>query len=187
MGLDFNLKIPETRRLFEYWRSLQRDDCLVPDRARFDPAAITDILSLILLMQRESADMLRLKIMGTRVVERMGRDLTGINFLDVFGPNGRDDRREVFNAILDRPALLVFENVIRVKSGGTIPSEGIFLPLSVDGEPRQIVGVVCRTNSRKDRQYKGDTIVDVADVPRFDLHELPVPAAETGEEAGRLA
>lgn len=175
-----DLQIAETRRLYAYWRSRQSSPDRVPERGLFDPADIKDILSLILLIHRESPESLRLKIMGTRVVERMGRDLTGIEFLDVFGPEGREERRAVFNAVLDRPAMLVFDSRIRVRSGAVIPSEGLFLPLAVDGRPSQIVGLVGRVNSLRDRQPSGDTIVDVNDVERFELIDLaPAPEPDT--------
>lgn len=79
-------------RFFAYWRSLHRDGQL-PGRQHVDPLAIPDLLpgAWLLDVQREPFR-LRYRLVGTRVVEAIGREVTG-QWLDEAHPDiGRDPR-----------------------------------------------------------------------------------------------
>jgi hypothetical protein len=68
--------------LWTYWTSLARPG-LVPYRRDFDPMAIKRVLPVVSLMEMEGPDTWRLRLVGTEICRRAGRDLTGLNYLDL--------------------------------------------------------------------------------------------------------
>src|SRR5579871_2890427 len=70
---------PKVRRLFVYWHSLRPAPDVLPGRQHFDPLAIVDIMPWVWMLDREEGppERLRYRLLGTRMVEAMRRDLTG--------------------------------------------------------------------------------------------------------------
>ncbi len=91
--------VPSERaqRFLDYWRSLPKID-LVPRRDAFDPAAVAALLSDLILCSYEFGPPPRVifRLIGSRHVDRWGRDLTGQNYL-TFLP--RRDRNAVWRRL----------------------------------------------------------------------------------------
>ncbi len=69
---------PKVRRLFDYWQTLRPAPDLLPGRQHFDPLAIVDIMPWVWMLDRERApERFRYRLLGTRMVEAMHRDVTG--------------------------------------------------------------------------------------------------------------
>lgn len=169
-----DMETQEAGQLLVYWQSLQSDRQVPPRREDFDPAAIKDILPLILLLERTRPDYLEIRLMGMRAQNRMGGNYTGEDFIGLFKPALRPSRRAIFDAVIDRPAILHFTNTVGMRSGATIPSEGLFMPLRRDGEVRQIVGLNVRRQplDYRERLREDDPVVDVSERGRYSMIDL---------------
>jgi hypothetical protein len=87
--LDHSLWHPRAQRLYRYWRSIAPPGAL-PGRQHLDPVDIPDLLSCLWLLdvQREPFR-LRYRLVGTTIVEAIGREVTG-QWLDEAHPNIED-------------------------------------------------------------------------------------------------
>jgi hypothetical protein len=81
---------PKVARLHDYWRSIHPGGAL-PGRQHFDPLAVHDLLPNIWLLdvQREPFR-LRYRLAGTKIIERLGREVTG-QWLDEAHPHLASD------------------------------------------------------------------------------------------------
>jgi hypothetical protein len=69
---------PKVRRLYEHWHSLRPEPGLLPGRQHFDPLAVVELMpNLWMLGVDEETGRYRYRLVGTGMVEAMGRDLTG--------------------------------------------------------------------------------------------------------------
>lgn len=117
-----------TRRLYEYWLSLPRTGCL-PVRSSVDPEALIDILPTIRILEWVPPDQLRVRLLGTGQVDRMGRDITGANYFDLLSEAGR--KRSVRNTELmfSKPCGLLTLREERYENGDIDTVERLSLPL----------------------------------------------------------
>ncbi len=77
---------PKVLRFHAYWQEI-RPAAGLPGRARFDPAAIPDLLPGIWLLDVHRGPLrLRYRLVGTRIVEAIGREVTG-QWLDEAHPH----------------------------------------------------------------------------------------------------
>jgi hypothetical protein len=126
---------PKVERLYAYWLAIHPAGAL-PGRQHFDPLAVHDLLPNIWLLdvQREPFR-LRYRLAGTRITERLGREVTGL-WLDEAHPHLAGDPG-YFNryrgVVLDatpswrrgRPVFQQDEHVAEL--------ENLMLPLAADG------------------------------------------------------
>jgi len=69
---------PKVRRLFEYWRSHRPEPDLLPGRQHFEPLDVVELLPHIWMLEDDEATgRTRYRLVGTRIVEAMRRDVTG--------------------------------------------------------------------------------------------------------------
>lgn len=121
---------PDTTAFAEYWLSLPRENGLVPHRRDFDPTAIPRLLPRLIMHEVIDRKRLHLRLVGTKLVERYGMDITGRDYLD-FVP---DDRKEsaitAMNAAIDRPAGMLVGMNIKTTEGRVYRAESLGLPLT---------------------------------------------------------
>lgn len=91
-----------TRQFFEYWNALPKVG-LVPDRSDFDPIAIYRLMPSISILEVVPPDRVEMRLIGTDLVERMGADPTGKNYLDSIAPAVRLSYLEILNCQINRP------------------------------------------------------------------------------------
>lgn len=129
-------------RLIDYWRARHRDGRL-PGRADIEPLDFTDLLPVICLIDvrydNDGRPGYRYRLVGTRVVEAMGRDFTGLGF-EEFIPTGQL-----------APVLEVYDRTVCEReptiSAGQVPVEHreftgyrrLLLPLATDGETPDMI------------------------------------------------
>ena len=71
---------PKVARLFAHWKSRHRPEGM-PGRAQLDPLELGDLLPGLWLVEVQRQPFrLRYRLVGARVVEAMGRDVTGLWF-----------------------------------------------------------------------------------------------------------
>jgi hypothetical protein len=117
-----------TQKLYEYWLSLPRTGHF-PARSSVDPAALIDILPAIHILEWVPPDQLRVRLLGTGRVGRMGRDITGKNYLDLLSEDGRKESVRNIELIFSTPCGLLTLREERYENGDLDTVERLSLPL----------------------------------------------------------
>ena len=69
---------PKVRRLYLHWHTLRPAPDLLPGRQHFDPLNVVELMPhLWMLDVDEASGRYRYRLVGTRMVDAMGRDVTG--------------------------------------------------------------------------------------------------------------
>lgn len=123
------------RGLFDYWRDKTKGRP-VPDRADLDPMEMVPWLSHLLLVEicEGQAD-IRFRLIGTWVVDRIGRDDTGRTMSELGLTEGRSRIRDAYLEVarLGRPCRRVGEFHDRSGVRKHLWAERILLPLTHGG------------------------------------------------------
>lgn len=122
------IRHPLLKELLNYYRARQEPGKLL-GRLRLEPADIPEILPHLILVSVEQGS-LKVRLAGTRVVDRFGFELTGKNLLDFLPPDLSQKYETLFMEVLGKrfAALAGFELPRR----GLLPLdiEMILLPMS---------------------------------------------------------
>lgn len=117
------------RRFFEYWNSLPKKD-FVPDRKDFNPAAIYSLMPSISILEVLSREHMDMRFIGTDLVERIGMDPTGGNYLDLMIPSARETFLDILYTQLSQPCGRHNIMLSRHESGLLNRVEVISLPMT---------------------------------------------------------
>jgi len=131
------------RVLADYYLAA-RGDRAVLRRADFDPAALKSILPRLFLLELRSVQELHIRLAGSCLANRTGRELTGLDWLDLIGPAQRAARGAAFARMAGEPIGLRAVARYPATLGEDIIVEYLSLPLTpVRGdEPPMAIGVV---------------------------------------------
>lgn len=131
---------PRLIRFYEYWQSKTKQGRL-PARADFDPIEIPDLLPWIYLIDvvnEVGRRRMRCRLVGTSIVQRTGRDMTGRYFDDgMFTPATLEAVTAAFNEVIDSgtPAVFVSRPDIRLTDQlEHAPYKRVLCPLATDGK-----------------------------------------------------
>jgi len=126
---------PKVRRLFEHWSTLSPGPGLLPGRQHFDPLSVVELMpDLWMLGVDEASGRYHYRLVGTRVVEAMGRDVTGRWYDEVHPEAAAHPMAEYLRARIlagevtwrrGRPWLQVDPEIYEI--------EQVLLPLAKDG------------------------------------------------------
>lgn len=133
---------PEGAAFLDSWRALQGGAAAVPCKSTFDPTRFRALLPHLVLYERRAPDDFHIRLIGTTVVERIGREATGDNVLDLIAPDSRAVMAATLNRVLDVPCghAAVVEDAY--PSGRRQQVEIVRLPLADEaGTPRFIVSL----------------------------------------------
>jgi hypothetical protein len=134
--LPDELRHPNLLLLYRHWQSV-RGDRPMPSRADLDPLSLPQLLGNLILVDvlRDPTRSLRFRyrLIGTRLTERVGRDMTGRHFDEVPEPAYRERLLAWHTGVV---------NELRPRAGATskrllerwAPYELLTLPLSTDGK-----------------------------------------------------
>ncbi len=135
---------PKLQRLHRYWVSIHPDTQRLPGRQNFDPVEIRDLLPNVWLLDVQRKPFrLKYRLMGTRVVEWIGKDYTG-RWLDEVHPHIPDlaDDQGAVGKALPRFKTVVEQGVVDWRRGKPslflahkdfVEIERALLPLASDG------------------------------------------------------
>ncbi|WP_162906738.1 PAS domain-containing protein [Algihabitans albus] len=127
------------RALLDYWLSKRRDDGL-PRESEIDPTEIPQLLPDLIVYERIEPDHFRVRIVGQRVVMRIGVDPTGANIFEVFSERFKSNVMAAMNRVLDEPCAQLTTVRDRFPSGREGLVEVLRLPLADDkGQLRYII------------------------------------------------
>jgi hypothetical protein len=119
---------PASQKLWEAWSRLPRPD-IVPTRASFDPCDIPGILPVISLIERVSPGEWRVRLAGTELERRWGRELSGITFAEVLSPQAVEVTHCEFEAMCRQPCGSWSLRHLELRSGRRLQTETVRLPL----------------------------------------------------------
>ncbi|MGF1591729.1 MAG: PAS domain-containing protein [Kiloniellaceae bacterium] len=128
-----SIEHPGLRALHDYWVS-RRDGGLLPGRQHLDPLDIPGLLPNLTLIDVVAAAALRYRLVGTALVGRIGRDITGRLVKEASLGPGWEENHPDFRYVIGerRPCLR------RIWTGGArrnpLESLRLLLPLAADGE-----------------------------------------------------
>ncbi len=134
------LTSPENGRLLEAW-SRWRGGRLLPRRSDIDLGEIKPLLPMITLQACHSRHDVRFTVVGTRIRDMIGAELTGANYIDLAPPEHREVRAARIEAMVAWPCGSLFTYHHRFANGLTAQAETLSFPIDPDqaGRPRMIL------------------------------------------------
>ena len=125
------------REIFDYWQSIRPDAGLLPGRQHFDPLSVPELLPNFRLIDVHRDPLrFRYRLVGTRVVEAHGYDMTG-EWLDEAHLEFRSDtllHREYIGVVDERrPSYRRGKPVFGINADKYTEIERILLPFARDG------------------------------------------------------
>jgi hypothetical protein len=125
---------PPLDQLYNYWAS-KLGGRRMTARADIDPAEIKQLLPILLLTDVIGEEpRFRYRLVGTDVVKRFGRELTGHYVEDMLkGDYGRSVIG-IYKAVVEQRRPFYSRTRVVVSNGGMFGSDRLMLPLSADGE-----------------------------------------------------
>ena len=130
--LPQEIRHPNLVRLYRHWEML-KGTREMPSRAEFDPLALPDLLGNLLLIDVLRDPLrFRYRLIGSRLTERVGRDMTGHFFDEVPEPLYRERLYAWHGGVVEARAPRAATTARRLLERWE-PYEILTLPLSTDG------------------------------------------------------
>jgi len=118
------------RRLFEMWRA-RRVDGRLPARGDFDVLEFRDFMGWLCIAEvLPGGEDLRYRLIGTNIVDRVGRDNTGKLVSETLPP----EALRIYHGLLRCPVALKTHGEIGWRGRDFLYHETLLLPLADDGE-----------------------------------------------------
>jgi len=128
------LEAPMLRDLLQLWRR-KCGERKMPARRDFSPLDLRAHLGWIVLVDVETAPFrLRYRLVGTEIVQRVGRDATGRYLDELYHPEVYDTAVSAYRRVVAQKCPLRVHGRMRHAEKGHIAFESLDLPLSADGE-----------------------------------------------------
>lgn len=126
------------RRAFEYWRSKALEGRL-PGRPDIDPLDMPELLPWLTLVDatREGAGgrlRFRCRLIGTEVVARFGRDITGLYAEEAYPEDYLAQVLETYGAIVENRRPHLSRHQIPIEGREHAEYDRLILPLAQDGD-----------------------------------------------------
>jgi len=149
----WTLDTAPARALADYYLAARGHD-VVLSRTTFDPAELKLILQRVFMLELRSEREHRIRLCGSCLTSRVGRELAGLNWLDLIAPEGRAARAQAYGRMMRAGSGI--RAVIRYPTtlGDVASIECLALPLTPlrAEEPPLAVGVIAslprRTSAR---------------------------------------
>ncbi|MFN3745178.1 MAG: PAS domain-containing protein [Hyphomicrobiaceae bacterium] len=114
--------------LYTYWNEI-RGGRLAPRRFEVEPGRFAAILAETFVIECEPGEGYRFRLAGTRVTEKLGIDLRGRAFNDLFDGAEHQDLKPLLASVTERGAVGVIKLEMPTASGRRARFEAIVLPL----------------------------------------------------------
>lgn len=119
---------PASQKLLAAWSRLPRSNG-VPERASFDPCDISRILPVISLIERTAPNEWRVRLAGTEIERRWGRELSGLTYAEMLSSQAVEVTHCEFDAICRQPCGSWSLRHLELRSGRRLQTETLRLPL----------------------------------------------------------
>lgn len=121
-----------------YWLSLPCRD-LIPSRADFDPGRVAGLLPNLVIHDLISPEQIRLRLVGTAVVDDYGQEITGRNYLDFVEEPRRPIASRAIFLVCEQPAGMLVKLRSITESGKMLTRESIAFPMRDDDGRARLV------------------------------------------------
>lgn len=130
-----------SRQFFTAWHSWRSGD-EIPDRTHLE-FGLGELKSTALMLEARGRDDMPLVFVGPIFTERLGIDLTGVNYLDMTTKENRPWRAHLTLAQIAQPCGSVIYYWLRAGDGSLLPVEIVCAPLREAGaaQPSLLLGV----------------------------------------------
>lgn len=122
------MKHPSIRALYEYWNA-RRGEQAAPDRSDIEPGAIRHLLADTFIIAFDARKGHPFRIAGTRVCAAMGRELKGIDFVDIWSPESQSIVRDLLSVVAHESVGVVAGASSENAEGSKLEFELLVLPL----------------------------------------------------------
>ena len=163
------------RRFFEYWDSLPKRG-FVPDRKDFNPAAIYSLMPSVSLLEIMSPERVEIRLLGTDLVDRIGIEVTGGNYLESFEPALRPAYLNILNTQITFPCGRRTVLKTREESGILSRVEVLSLPLTHDAVGNPLILSCFEPTESIGYEHGGREVKNFDDIQWIDIG-AGVPAA----------
>tara|TARA_R110002072_G_scaffold251761_4_gene410643 strand:- start:37 stop:570 length:534 start_codon:yes stop_codon:yes gene_type:complete len=149
---------PEAKQFAEYWRSLEPEN-MVPKRRSFDPTRIANLLPAVAIYEILSSDEIIYRLAGTAIVDRLGIEVTGKNFLDFWPGEQRAMAASAMMECVTRPCGIL-SKIVGISDKGIIERNvSIGFPMCDDnGECRRMLFFTSDMQGQQTRIPREDQI-----------------------------
>lgn len=150
MGLgDFLETLPtplsqQARQFFAIWQSW-RGERRLPQRSDLAKGELGALADACLLLNIRSPQDIRMEQVGRTIIEKMGFDLTGMNYLDLTSKENRSWRAHLTVAQAAQPCGVLIYYWLRFPDGAVLPVEFTGAPLYEDGADEPNLILCCAT------------------------------------------
>lgn len=121
-----------------YWLSLPTVD-LIPCRRHFEPERIPGLLANLVIHELISPEHLKLRLVGTAVVDDYGQEITGRNYLDFVDEARRPKASRAIFLICEQPAGMLVHLRSVATNGTVLTRESIAFPMRDDSGTARLV------------------------------------------------
>ncbi|NQW08310.1 MAG: PAS domain-containing protein [Alphaproteobacteria bacterium] len=111
-----------------YWLSLDPID-LIPSRAHFLPESIPRLLANLGIHELISPEFIKLRLVGTAVVDDYGQEITWRNYLDFVEEERRPKASRALHLVCEQPCGMIAQLRSTTVRGGTLTRESIAFPM----------------------------------------------------------
>ncbi|MEQ8814539.1 MAG: PAS domain-containing protein [Thalassobaculum sp.] len=156
-----------SRAFAEYWEALPKFD-LIPRRDAFRPEEVPRLLPNMVIHELVSPEMLRLRLVGSAVIEDYGQEITGRNYLDFVDEARRPKASRAIFEVCEHPAGMLVQLRSVTRAGRILTRESIAFPMRGDGDVANLV-YFCSSPARE-RDYttaEGDHLKIMNVMQRF--------------------
>ena len=129
---------PLSTAFARYWLSLPTTD-LIPCRRDFAPEQIPGLLANLVIHELISPDHVRIRLVGTAVVDDYGQEITGRNYLDFVQPDRREKASRAIFHVCEQPAGMLVHLRSVSENGTLLTRESVAFPMRDDGGNARLV------------------------------------------------
>ncbi len=134
----------QARQFFAIWQSW-RGERRLPQRSDLAKGDLGALAQTCLLLNIRSASDIRMECVGRTIVEKIGFDLTGMNYLDLTSKENRSWRATLTIAQAAQPCGVLIYYWLRFPDGAVLPVEFTGAPLYEDGAAEPNLILCCAT------------------------------------------
>lgn len=151
----------QSAEFVNYWFKLPKQG-LIPERKSVEPRDMLGLLPDVIILEADSnsADY-RIRLIGTRNVERWGFEPTGSNYLNYAAPQQQAVLTELFSQVSKYPCGLILVGNELYTSGRVVRNEMILMPVQpiLQGK-RMLLGIIS-ADTGTNLDYGSDTLASV--------------------------
>lgn len=171
---------PLLQRLYDYWRSLFRDERL-PSRADVNPAAIPAAMLpyVVLADVIDDGVRIRYRLVGTNMVDEWGQDFTGRYLDEIMSGSYHEFLESLFADVIAQRCAVFSQSAFRWDVGGSTRTRRLFMPLASEGGTVDVV-LIGQTFDRSGEAGAPKKVLELlpGQVETFSVQVSPEPLIE---------